>query len=448
MKNVLIIDDEEKLRNLLARIISYEGFDVHQAENCKSALQKTEKFDIDVVICDVKLPDGNGMELSKEIKKKYPLIEIILLTAYGNIPDGVQAIKNGAFDYITKGDDNNKIIPLVVRAFEKVELAKRVQQLEKQLGEKYSFSSILGTSTQIKKSIELAKKVAASDTTVLITGETGTGKEVFAQAIHQESNRKNKSFVALNCSAISKDLLESELFGHKAGAFSGAIKDHKGLFSEANNGTIFLDEIGELALDLQAKLLRVIDAGEFYKVGESKPTKIDVRIITATNRNLQKEILAGTFREDLFYRISAFQIPLPPLRDRSSDIEIFANYFLRFFSIKTNKKIEKFAEECLNALKQYPWKGNIRELRNIIERCVIMTDDPVITSNLLPSEIKNNPIAFDQNKGNSSMELTTIERLHIQNVLNYTNGNKTKTAELLGIALTTLYRKLAEYKIE
>jgi DNA-binding NtrC family response regulator len=448
LKNLLIIDDEEKLRNLLAKIISYEGFEVIQAENSKTALIKMEQFDIDVVICDVKLPDGNGVELSKELKNKYPVIEIILLTAYGNIPDSVQAIKNGAFDYITKGDDNNKIIPLVIRAFEKVELTKRVQRLEKQLVNKYSFDSIIGESKQLKKSIEQAKKVAVSDTTVLLTGETGTGKEVFAQAIHQESNRRNKNFVAINCSAFSKDLLESELFGHKAGAFTGAIKDHKGLFSEANNGTIFLDEIGELAPDLQAKLLRVIETGEFYKVGESKPTKTNVRIIAATNRNLQNEIEAGNFREDLFYRIAAFQIALPALQERVCDIELFAYHFLQMFSAKANKRVEKFSDDFISALKQYKWNGNIRELRNVIERCVIMSEGLVITTDLLPVEIKQNAISSSKDKAISSFELAHAEKNHIQKVLNYSEGNKTKTAKLLGIALTTLYRKMNEYSLE
>ncbi len=447
MKNILIIDDEEKLRNLLAKIISYEGFEVYQAENCKSAVKKMEQYEIDVVICDVKLPDGNGVELTKELKNRYPLIEIILLTAYGNIPDSVQAIKYGAFDYITKGDDNNKIIPLLFSAVEKVELAKRVQRLEKQIGDKYSFENIIGKSNQIKISIELAKRVAQSNTTVLLTGETGTGKEVFAQAIHLGSNRRNKNFVAINCSAFSKELLESEFFGHKQGAFSGAIKDHRGLFVEANNGTIFLDEIGELAIDLQAKLLRVIETGEFFKVGESKLTKTDVRIIAATNRDLQKEIESGKFREDLFYRISPFQIYLPALRERNVDIELLANHFLQLFSSKANKKIVKMSDDCLNALNQYQWKGNIRELRNVIERCVILADGAEITTDMLPAEIKQNSISISENKGLSTFELANAEKIHIQKVLNYTKGNKTKTAELLGIALTTLYRKLTEFKI-
>ena len=318
MRKVLIIDDEEKLRTLLARIISLEGFEVLQADDCKGAWKKLDQSEVDVILC-------------------------------GNIPDGVQAMKNGAFDYITKGDDNNKIIPLLYRAMEKVDLGKKVQQLEKQLSDKHSFDKIIGKSKPIQKAIELARKVAATDTTVLLTGETGTGKEVFAQAIHQESKRNRNNFVAINCAAFSKELLESEMFGHKAGAFTGANKDRKGLFEEANNGTIFLDEIGEMPLELQAKLLRVLETNEFIRVGESKPTKINVRIIAATHRDLQKEIELGHFREDLFYRIAVFQIELPPLRERVIDIEDLANYFLKSFLFKANKKVTSISKEYIEA---------------------------------------------------------------------------------------------------
>ncbi|MBP9795949.1 MAG: sigma-54-dependent Fis family transcriptional regulator, partial [Chitinophagales bacterium] len=290
LKTVLIIDDEEKLRSLLSRIINLEGYTVIEAGDCTNGLKKLDKNNVDVVLCDVKLPDGSGVDLVKQIKDKYPTLEIILLTAYGNIPDGVQAIKNGAFDYITKGDDNNKIIPLIHRAIEKSELANRIKRLESQLEDKHSFDNIIGNSKAINQAVELAKKVASTDTTVLLTGETGTGKEVFARAIHQASKRSNQNFVAINCSAFSLHLLESEMFGHKAGAFTGAIRDKKGLFEEADKGTIFLDEIGDMALDLQAKLLRVIESGEFIKVGESSITKVNIRIIAATNRDLQKEI--------------------------------------------------------------------------------------------------------------------------------------------------------------
>ncbi|MEO8150428.1 MAG: sigma-54 dependent transcriptional regulator [Bacteroidia bacterium] len=448
MNKILIIDDEEKLRSLLARIIGLEGFEVFEVGNCKSALKKLEHTEIDVVLCDVKLPDGSGVDLSKQIKEKYPLTEIILLTAYGNIPDGVQAIKNGAFDYITKGDDNDKIIPLLNRAVEKVELAKRVQQLEKQVSKKYSFDNIIGKSKVIQQVIELAQKVAPTDTTVLLTGETGTGKEVFAQAIHQASNRNSKQFVAINCSAFGKELLESEMFGHKAGAFTGAVKDTKGLFEEANSGTIFLDEIGEMSLELQAKLLRVLETGEFIKVGESKTTKVNVRIIAATNRDLKNEIEEGKFRQDLFYRLSVFQINLPALRERLIDIEPLAKHFANHFAAKTNKKIKSFSGDFLKALKQHQWNGNIRELKNVMERSVILSDTNEITFETLPFELQTNTTLKNQNgKTLSAFDLASVEKLHIQKVLNYTNGNKTEAARLMNIGLTTLYRKIEEYKL-
>ena len=447
MRTVLIVDDEEKLRSLLARIIRLEGFEVIEASTCKAALKKLEQASIDVVLCDVKLPDGNGVDLVKEVKEKYPGVEIILLTAYGNIPDGVQAIKNGAFDYITKGDDNNKIVPLLYRVFEKIELSTRVRMLEKQVEKKYSFENIIGRSKTILSAVDLAKKVAATDTTVLLTGETGTGKEVFAQAIHQSSTRSNKSFVAINCSAFGKELLESEMFGHIAGSFTGATKDKKGLFEEADHGTIFLDEIGEMGIELQAKLLRVIETGEFIKVGESKTTKADVRIITATNRNLQKEIEGGHFRRDLFYRLSVFEIPLPSLRDRLPDIELLANNFLQVFAAKTNKKVNTITEEFTEALKLHDWPGNIRELKNVIERSVILTNSNELTADTLPFELQHKPTPAGGQKILSAFDLASAEKLHIQKVLNYTNGNKTETARLLNIGLTTLYRKIEEYKL-
>jgi two-component system, NtrC family, response regulator len=446
LKKVLIIDDEEKIRTLLSRIIGLEGFDVQQASDCKTGLNKLDREDFDVVLCDVKLPDGNGVELTKKIKDKFPLVEIILLTAYGNIPDGVQAIKNGAFDYITKGDDNNKILPLLHRAVEKVDLAKRVVQLEKRLNERHSFENIIGKSKVLLQTIDLARKVAKTDTTVLLTGETGTGKEVFAQAIHEESTRNKQNFVAINCSAFSKDLLEGEMFGHKAGAFTGATKDQKGLFEEAHNGTIFLDEIGEMAIDLQAKLLRVIETGEFIKVGENKPTKVNVRIIAATNRDLEKEIQQGNFREDLFYRIAIFQIKLPPLRERVIDIELLAKTFINSFSLKTNHKIKHISDDFIEALKQHSWKGNIRELKNVIERSVILADNETLNLESLPFDLQQLTSLTDTKKL-STFDLSIAEKIHIQKVLNYTNGNKTETAKLLNIALTTLYRKLEEYKI-
>jgi two-component system, NtrC family, response regulator len=442
---ILIIDDEEKLRALLARIIRLEGLTVLEAETLKAGSRLLDKEAIDVVLCDVKLPDGNGVDFVKDLKSKHPSVETILLTAYGNIADGVTAMKNGAFDYITKGDDNDKIIPLLSRALEKVQLQKRVAQLEQQVGKRYTFEGILGNSPLIADAIALARKVAPTDATVLLLGETGTGKEVFAQAIHHGSKRATKPFMALNCSAFSKELLESELFGHKAGAFTGAAKDKRGLIEEANNGTLFLDEIGEMHIDLQAKLLRVLETSEFIKVGDTKASRVDVRIIAATNRDLQQEVLDGGFREDLFYRLNVFTISLPSLRDRKKDIPLIAEYYLRFFCQKSNKRIETMSKEFLDHLQQHEWKGNIRELKNIIERAVILSDGPQLTVDNLPTELQVTGLRMTGPI--SAFDLASVEKLHIQRVLNHTRGNKTEAARLLNIGLTTLYRKIEEYKL-
>ena len=445
--NVLIVDDEEKLRSLIAKVVLNEGFNVIQAEDCKSGLKKMSQSDIDVVLCDVRLPDGNGVVLSKTIKEKYPYVEIILLTAYGTIPDSVQAIKNGAFDYLTKGDDNNKILPLLYRAMEKVASTKKFLYFEKQFDKSQCFDGVLGKSKTIKAAIELGKKVAPTHATVLLSGETGTGKEVFARAIHECSVRNKHNFVAVNCAAFSKDLLENEFFGHKAGSFTGAVRDSKGIFEEANDGTVFLDEVGEMPIELQAKLLRVLESGEFLKVGESKATKVNVRIIAATNRDLQIEIQAGNFREDLFYRLSVFQIALPPLRERVVDIEELANHFLRVYSNKTNKRNLSLSVNFLEALKQHTWQGNIRELRNVIERSVIVSDKKVIDVDSLPNALHRNIQQKINGKELSAFDLANAEKKHIEKVINYTNGNKTEAARLLNIAITTLYRKINEYNI-
>jgi DNA-binding NtrC family response regulator len=442
--NILLIDDEEKLRSLLKRIISLEGFAVHEADNLKSASRSLEKEIPDIVLCDVKLPDGNGVDFIKSIKPKYPSVEIILLTAYGNIPDGIQAMKNGAFDYITKGDDNDKIIPLLYKALEKVQLQKRIEQLEQQVGKKYGFDNILGESGLIKEAIALAQKVAPTDATVLLLGETGTGKEVFSQSIHHGSKRSDGPFLALNCSAFTKDLLESEIFGHKAGAFTGATKDKKGLIEEANNGTLFLDEIGEMHIELQSKLLRVLETNEFIKVGDTKPTKVQVRIIAATNRDLQEEVKEGKFREDLFYRLNVFTIELPPLRDRKKDIPLLAEYFMKLFAKKTNTIVESMSREFLEHLAQHSWQGNIRELKNVLERAVILADKPQLTVANLPLELQTLNARHDTL---SAWDLASVEKLHIQRVLNHTKGNKTEAAKLLNIGLTTLYRKIEEYAL-
>ncbi|MCT1532832.1 sigma-54 dependent transcriptional regulator [Sphingobacterium daejeonense] len=445
-KKILLIDDEDKLRELLARIIQleWEDLEVFQAPTLKSGYQILKTKEIDVVLCDVKLPDGNGVEAVSVIKKYQPQSEVILMTAFGQIPDGVQAIKNGAFDYITKGDDNNKVIPLLHKAFEKVELVKKLIKLEEKVGKKYSFDQIIGDSKEIHNAINLGKKVSQTDASVLLLGETGTGKEVFAQAIHYESKRNSKSFVALNCSAVSKDLLESEMFGHVAGSFTGAAKDKKGLFEEANDGTLFLDEIGEMPLELQAKLLRVLETGEFLKVGETTPTKVNVRLIAATNRNLEQEAEEGHFREDLYYRISVFTINLPALKDRKSDIPLLIEHFVKVNAAKMNVQIPEVEQSYIDLLGKHNWKGNVRELKNVIERSLILIEGNSLDERSLPYEF------FIDDKGTASgtkMSLSEIERKHIQKVLAYTKGNKAEAARLLEIGVATLYRKIEEYKI-
>ena len=447
MSKILIIDDEVQIRTLLTRMKELEGYDVCQAGDCRAALKQLELQNPDVVLCDVFLPDGNGVDLVLAIKKAAPNVEVILLTAHGNIPDGVQAIKNGAFDYITKGDDNNKIIPLISRAVEKARMNVRLEKLEKKVGQTYSFDSILGESKVLKDAVSLAQKVSGTDVPVLLTGETGTGKEVFAQAIHYSSKRARQNFVAVNCSSFSKELLESEMFGHKAGSFTGALKDKKGLFEEANNGTIFLDEIGEMAFELQAKLLRILETGEYIKIGDTKPTRVNVRIIAATNRNLSQEIVAGRFREDLFYRLSVFQIHLPPLRERAGDIRLLAKAFIKSFAEQLARPVVEIAPAFLEALDSQPWKGNIRELRNVIERSMIVCESGHLDIADLPFDIQNAHYEHSNDSSPGSFELSAMEHRHIARVLEYTKGNKTEAARLLKIGLTTLYRKIEEYKI-
>ena len=447
MSKILVVDDEVQIRTLLSRMLELEGYEVCQAGDCRTALKQLELQSPDVALCDVFLPDGNGVDLVSSIKKTAPNVEIILLTAHGNIPDGVQAIKNGAFDYITKGDDNNKIIPLVSRAVEKARMNVRLEKLEKKVGHTYSFDSVLGDSKALKDAVSLAQKVSGTDVPVLLTGETGTGKEVFAQAIHYNSKRAKQNFVAVNCSSFSKELLESEMFGHKAGSFTGALKDKKGLFEEADNGTIFLDEIGEMAFELQAKLLRILETGEYIKIGDTKPTRVNVRVVAATNRNLPEEITAGRFREDLFYRLSVFQIHLPPLRERAGDVRILAKAFVKDFSVRLARPVTEITPAFLEALEQQPWKGNIRELRNVIERSLIVCESERLDVADLPLDIQNTHYEQSDETTPGSFELSAMERRHIARVLEYTKGNKTEAARLLKIGLTTLYRKIEEYGI-
>lgn len=441
-ESVLIIDDENELRKLLVKLLKLEEFLIFEAAEGKEGLNILAREEISVVITDVKLPDANGIELISRIKEINPLCEVIVLTAYGTIEDGVRAIKNGAFDYITKGDEDNKIIPIVERAIEKVNFRIRIESLEKRVNEKFSFDAVSGKSDKITAAKEMAARVASTDVPVLLLGETGTGKELFAQAIHFAGERQKESFVAINCSAISKELLESEMFGYKAGAFTGAVKNKKGLFEESNNGTLFLDEIGELELSLQAKLLRVLETNEFIKPGDTKPTKVNVRIIAATNRDLNSEINDGKFRADLFYRISVMIIELPALRERKEDIEELVEYYVAHFCRKLKKPVLNISKGFRECMLQYNFPGNIRELRNVIERAIILTTGSILNESVLPKEFFVESMSIEKTK------LDEIEKEHIIKILTNVNGNKTRAADILGIGLTTLYRKLQQYGLE
>ena len=444
MNKILIIDDEPTIRMLLSRILELEGYEVLKAKDRATALYTLKKQVVQVVLCDVFLPDGNGVDMVQELQQLAPDAKIILLTAHGNIPDGVQAIKNGAFDYIVKGDDNRKIIPIVSRAMDAVVTEQKQQGKKKEVrANSFTFDNIVGKSSALSDVVSQARKVAATDVSVLINGETGTGKEVFARAIHSASGRRGEAFLALNCSAFSRELLESELFGYKAGAFTGAVKDKKGLLEEANHGTIFLDEIGEMALELQSKLLRVLETGEFVKVGDTKTTHVDVRILSATNRNLKEEIANGRFREDLYFRLSVFRILLPPLRQRRDDILLLAQHFVGLYARQIGRTAPSLSTEAKNIFLAYPWPGNVREMMNAIEHALIVCEDE-ITRHDLPIDMLTGDTST---AADDSFDLKSVERNHIIKVLHHTHGNKTETARLLKIGLTTLYRKIEEYGI-
>ncbi|WP_324673266.1 sigma-54 dependent transcriptional regulator [Hymenobacter sp. GOD-10R] len=446
---LLLIDDEARLRQLLARVLELEGYTVVQAPDAYRGLELLQQHaeEVLVVISDVKLPDAHGVDLLPKFKAKAPDAEVVLLTAFGTIPDGVRAMKQGAFDYLTKGDFEQQLVVVVERAAEKARLRRRVTELEKKVGQRHSFSSMIGESAALRKAQNLGEQVAPTDSTVLLEGPTGSGKELFAQAIHQASERRLKSFVAVNCSAFPKDLLESELFGYKKGAFTGALTDKKGLLEEANGGTLFLDEIGELELNVQAKFLRVLELQQFTKLGDTKPSSVNVRLVAATNRNLKQEAAEGRFRPDLYYRLSVFTIDVPPLKARPSDVPLLANFFLQYFAAKLGKRLPGFEPECLRLLQQYEWPGNVRELKNVLERAAILAlpNEP-LNADLLPDEFhaRARPVRLD----GDDESLRAVEARHISRIMLDLQGNKPEVAKKLGIGLTTLYRKLQEYGIE
>jgi len=443
---LLIVDDEKHIREGLEKALAIDGYDVELASDGQQARDLIDEGDVDLIITDLKMPNLSGEELMKETIERYPYLPVIILTGHGTIENAVEAMRNGAYDYITKPLNIDKLSLIVKRALENSSLKRQNRELLNQLKKKYSFESIIGKSEPMKKVFETIELVAPSRANVLIYGESGTGKEMIADAIHHNSPRDKKPYVKVHCAAIPETLLESELFGHEKGAFTGAIARKRGRFELANQGTIFLDEIGEISMQMQVKLLRVIQQREFDRVGGEGPIKVDVRIISATNKNLKEEIEKGNFREDLYYRLDVVSIHVPPLREKKDDIPLMVHKFIEEFTRENDKPLEGITNGALGALVSYRWPGNVRELRNVIESIVVLTKSNIISEQDLPEYI----LAKDEKsslKLSAGISLPEAERELILFTLENSSGNKTKTAETLKIGRKTLHRKLAEYGI-
>lgn len=447
---VLLVDDEAKIREILKLVLEKEGYQVHTSKNGSEALSALENEYFDVMITDLKMPKMDGLELMREIKQKGIKVNVVFITAYADIKDAVEAIKLGAFDYLEKNFKMEELLSVIKEAVKEQKMIGENESLKKKLAEHSSFFGIIGESPKIKEIKDLIIKIANSQASVLLTGESGTGKEMFARAIHMCSKRKNKPFVAINCAALPQTLLESELFGYEKGAFTGALKQKKGKFEQANEGTIFLDEIGEMNIQTQSKLLRVLQEREYERVGGLETIKIDIRVITATNRDLEEAIKAGDFREDLYYRINVIPIHIPPLRERREDIPLLAEYFLKKFNVDYRKNIELISMEVIDIFMEYDWPGNIRELKNVIERAVAIAEPDVDI--LMPHHLRPQLICPKKEKDlleiQDGLSLAEFEKYYIYNTLKKVNWNKSKAAQILGINRQTLYNKMRELSIE
>ncbi len=458
-KQIVIVEDEATSRLAMEKALKKKNYNVISFEDSVKALNyiQTNASFIDLVITDFRMPGLNGLELIKEITKLQFDISIILITAFGSIESAVEAMKLGADDYLAKPIDMFELRKRVEKIINNKRLKREVDNLKQRIDKFYSFSNIIGKSPQMKSLFEKILTVAPTDVTVLITGESGTGKELIANAIHQNSPRKNNIFLPINCAAIPGEILESELFGHEKGAFTGAVSQKIGKFELTSNGTLFLDEIGEMSLDLQAKLLRIIEQKEFMRVGGNKLIKVKTRIIAATNQNLEELVKSGKFREDLYFRLKVVHLKIPPLRERKGDIPLLVNHFIKKFGEIHNKPEISITPETLKILEHYPWPGNVRELQNLIESLVIFSTDNIIKPQNLPDELieKSNfkvnlpqnplPDLSDSVIIKLGQTLEEVEKMIILKTLEKFNGNKTHTAKVLGIGLRTLHRKLKEY---
>lgn len=446
---ILIVDDERVQCEMLAGFLRKQGYHPDIAENGRIALEKFKTGSFDLVLTDQRMPEMEGLQLLKEIKRLNPETVVVIMTAFGSVSSAVAAMKEGAYDYLTKPIDLDELLILIQRIEKEINLKRENRLLREQLREKFKVDFIVSNSRPMEEALNLVGRVAASQATVLILGESGTGKELIARAIHYASPRADKPFIKVNCAALPETLLESELFGHEKGAFTGAVARRIGRFEQADKGSIFLDEIGDLSLPLQMKLLRVLQEKEFERVGSNQTIKADVRVIAATNRNLEEAIKKGTFREDLYYRLNVVTIALPPLRERKEDIPLLIEHFLKKYSAQNKKEVVGLSKEAQDLLRQYDYPGNVRELENIIERAVVLCPGKVITVNELPLNIREFNLSefYIESQQNRSLPkiLEDIERQMILKALKNNGGVQTKAAAELGISERVLRYKMKKY---
>jgi len=455
METILVVEDKESMAAMLKETLEAEGYKVIPARDAAKGIKYLKDGKIDLVLTDLKLPDKNGIDVLKASKEENNLTPVIVMTAFGSVEAAVSAMKEGAFDFITKPFDTDHLIILIKRALETQRLVTENILLKEEVSSRFGLPGIIGKSRNIVDVAQIVQKVAATKTTVLILGESGTGKELFARAIHNLSSRKHYPFVPINCAAIPKALLESELFGHEKGSFTGADARKMGKFQLADKGTIFLDEIGDMDLSIQAKLLRAIEEGEIERVGAITSITLDVRIVAASNKDLEKAVEEKKFREDLFYRLNVFPVRVPPLRERKEDIPLLVEYFINKYCNEMKTPVKSVSKEALDILMGYHWKGNVRELENTIERAVILCDGDVITPDhfVLSKEVVSGPVtAFSSTEGTlesvAKEALRTAETKRISSALHETRGNKSKAAEILQVSYKTLLTKIKEYGIE
>lgn len=449
MFNILIIEDQKNMRESLVIAFKRAGYNTDSVESGEKAVELQQDHFYDLVIVDLKMEAMDGLEVLSHIKHVNPSTDVVVMTAFGTIDSAIQAMRKGAYDYVTKPFQLSDILSVVERALEKKRLSEKVNSLQKEARENYKFEGIIGNSPVMMRLLNILVELTNSESTVLITGESGTGKELVAHAIHSNSRRSDKPFVVVNCGALPENLQESELFGHVMGSFTGAVKDKKGIFLEAQGGTLFLDEIGETSFSTQVKLLRFLQNGEIRKVGDNKPLYLDIRIIVATNKDLDEATKNGSFRKDLFYRLNVIRIHLPPLRERKEDIPLLISYFVNVYSNKLRKKPPEISGDAMALLLNYPWPGNVRELENVIERAVTLVKGELITvadlalQTASPADTMNAMIET----GGIRAALAQEERKTIIESLRRHAGNRKQVATNLGISTTTLWRKMKEYQI-